>query len=144
MTIRGVLSSRVILAASLLVIGLVLTAGAIDEIDKSSAVATFVAAVELALAIGACSLGARAIASRVEVRRGKVYLHYLWMTRCVGQSDIVRLTRTSWFGWDIVAIQLSDGRVWRLPLLTQPGNPQRLDAQEAALSRELRHGESSR
>jgi hypothetical protein len=91
----------------------------------------------LALAAPTLSLVARALASRVELHPREVRLFYLSRSRVLPIVDVIRVVRRRWLGWDILALELTDGRVVRLPLLTQPGQMSRLDDQEQALRRYL-------
>lgn len=135
--IGGVLSSKVMTALSLVALGVVLLMSGFAVLGDSDA-ASFLALGQFAGATVALSLAARALASRVELRDDQVRLHFLWRTQGVPSTAVVRVGHRRWLGWEVLSLELADGSSIRLPLLTQPGQTERLRLQAELLWSGLR------
>jgi len=135
MTVKGILAYRLLSAASFIVAGAVVLIDAVTAGSQSgSGVITLI---ELGLAVFAFSLAARSLASRIEMRGEQWKLHGLLRTVRVDVARVERVVHGRFFGWDVLLLGLSDGRSVRLPLLTQPGDPAKLDKLERAVTTAL-------
>lgn len=144
MKLWGVTWSRILAGITFAIQGVVLFKVGLDMLNPDSDVAVL-ALIPITLATASGVLAARALASRVEFLRDEVRLHTLWRTRIIPSAALDGIARKRWFGWDVLAFKTADGKLVRLPLLTQPGDPDKLRDQEtlplraiSALSRERR------
>ena len=133
---KGILPYRLATAASFIAAGLVLLIDGISSIQAGQR--PFAALLELGLSSIAFSLSVRSLVSRTEISGTEIRLRSLWRTVRMSSSRVTGVERARFFGWDVLALKLDDGSSVRLPLLTQPGDPERLrryeDVVEAALA----------
>lgn len=134
MTVRGILVYRIACAAAFMFAGAVLV---VDLISGVTADRGAWIPLELGGAVLAFSLSARSLGSRVELVDGEVRLHSIWRTSRLDLREIERVSHGRFFGWDVLVLRLAGDRSARLPLLTQPGDPQRLREMEEILTRGL-------
>lgn len=132
MTIRGVWSSKILTALSLVALGVVLLVSGFAGLGGSD-LTGLLALAQFAAATAALSLAARALASRIELRDDEVRLYFLLRTRVLRSVNVACIGHQRWLGWDVLSLELAAGGSIRLPLLTQPGPPTRLHAQEEQL-----------
>ncbi|MGH2627550.1 MAG: hypothetical protein ACRDHY_12975 [Anaerolineales bacterium] len=131
------MSSKVLTALSLVALGVVLLVSGFAVLGDSDA-ASFLALGQFAGATVVLSLSARALSSRVELSDDQVRLHFVWRTRVLPSAAVVRVGHHRWLGWEVLSLELADGSSIRLPLLTQPGQTERLRSQEELLWTGLR------
>ncbi len=143
MTVKGLLVYRLVCAASLIVTGIVLLIDTISAVQASGG-GSLSTLWELGLAVLAFSLSARSLGSRIEILSTEVRLHSTWRTLRLDLRQIEGVDHGRFFGWDVLHLGLAGGRSVRLPLLTQPGDPRRLQELEEVLTSALakRHGQS--
>lgn len=141
MTIKGIFGYRVVCAICFLGVGVLLGVNAISALQDARR--PFVALAELALASVNMSLVGRSIFSRITVGQDRVALHSIWRTQGADIREVVRVVRRTFLGWPVLALELSGGRLIRLPLLTQPSDPKQLRAQEELLADAIRRESGS-
>lgn len=142
MTLRGILPYRLACAASLIIAGAVLLVDAL--MAQASDGRSWFTLLELGLVVLLLSLSARSLGSRIEIDEREVKLHSTWRTVRLDLAEVEGVTHGRFLGWDVLRLGLRGSRSARLPLLTQPGDPDRLHRLEKTLKTELakRRGQS--
>lgn len=134
-TVKGILPYRLGCAASFIAAGLVLLIDGISSIQAGQR--PFAALLELVLSSIAFSLSVRCLVSRADVSSTEIRLHSMWRTARINSSRVTGVERARFFGWDVLALTLDDGSSVRLPMLTQPGDPERLRRYEVLVEAAL-------
>ncbi len=140
-TIKGIFGYRVVCAVCFLGVGLLLCVNAISAMQEARR--PFVALAELGLASVNMSLAGRSFFSRITVGQDRVALHSIWRTQGADIREVVGVVRRTFLGRPVLALELGGGRSIRVPLLTQPGDPKLLRAQEELLSDAIRRESGS-
>ena len=140
MTVKGIFPYRLGSAVSFLAAGIVLVVDGISSIQAGHR--AFAALLELGLSSIAFSLVARSFVSRAEVSDTEVRLHGIWRTVRISSARVTGVVRERFLGWEVLALTIDDGSSVRLPMLTQPGDPERLKKYEDLLQGALPGGSS--
>jgi hypothetical protein len=120
MTVRGAAGYRAICVISLWLMGALFASKALGQLSDRGDGGT-IPGIGLAVASGLVfCLSARAVVSRVDVNHDQIRLYYLVRTRRIVVEQVQGFSVCRFNGWDALAIELSNGISYRLPLLTQP------------------------